>query len=316
MDPLVYPNIIKHGRQLDFHEFSNKVAPFTFGYPPVISGLREQIKRSFHLLQGDNLTPLAESMMSNLMLVFRQDHLDERPWKDGGWKTAHMYEFCNSLMFEATFLTMYGRPASASRHSGMELLRKDFVLFDSMFPLLIAQIPIWLLGRTKTIRDKLIHYFLPQRTSCWSNASQFIKMRSDLFEQHDTLRDVDKAGRRMITLLRRCLHQDGSGIVCWRGDVGEVRYLVFDSSPSSSSAHHFAILWASVGNTIPATFWAMYHLVSHPPALRVVRQEILDVLKMSDDDLRSDTDMTLSREQLEKLHHLGTPPPVIDPPCF
>lgn len=197
MDPLLYPNIIKHGRQLDFHEFAGKVAPVTFGYPPVVNckfpGLQEQITRSFQLLQGDSLTSLTESMMGNLMLVFRQDHLGERG--GGGWKSGSMYEFCNSVMFEATFLTIYGRPASASRHSGMAVLREDFVRFDTMFPLLIAQIPIWLLGRTKTIREKLINYFLPHRMSCWSNTSQFIKRRSELLQQYDTMRDVDRAGR-------------------------------------------------------------------------------------------------------------------------
>ncbi|KAM7399967.1 hypothetical protein PAMA_004587 [Pampus argenteus] len=204
MDPLLYPNIIKHGRQLDFHEFSNKVAPFTFGYPPVISttfpGLHEQIRRSFQLLQGDNLRPLTDSMMGNLMLVFRQDYLGESPGKEGTWKTGSMYEFCNSVMFEATFLTMYGRPASASRHSEMEVIRGDFVRFDTMFPLLIAQIPIWLLGQTKVIREKLINYFLPQNMSCWSNTSQFVRSRSELFEQYSALRDVDKAGRRDSTV--------------------------------------------------------------------------------------------------------------------
>ena len=207
MDPLMYPSIVKHGRQLDFHEFSNRVAPFTFGYPPVISGkfpgLREQIRRSFQLLQGDNLQPLTESMMGNLMLVFHQDHLGQRPEEEaGGWKTGSMYEFCNSVMFEATFLTMYGRPASASRHSGMGLMREDFIRFDTMFPLLIAQIPIWLLGRTKAIREKLINYFLPQSMSHWSNPSQFIRRRAELFEQYDTLRDVDKAGRRETSLVK------------------------------------------------------------------------------------------------------------------
>lgn len=196
MDPLLYPNIIKQGRQLDFHEFSNQVAPFTFGYPPIITrkfpGLREEIGRSFQLLQGDDLTALTESMMGNLMLVFRQDHLGE----DGGWKNGSVYEFCNSVMFEATFLTMYGRPASTRRHSGMGVLREDFVRFDTMFPLLIAQIPIWLLGQTKMIREKLINFFLPHKMKCWSNTSQFIKRRAELFEQYDTFRDVDKAGKK------------------------------------------------------------------------------------------------------------------------
>ncbi|XP_007542733.1 25-hydroxycholesterol 7-alpha-hydroxylase [Poecilia formosa] len=259
MDPLLYPSIIKQGRQLDFHEFTDKVAPLTFGYPPVLGttfpGLWEQIKRSFQLLQGDHLAPLTESMMGNLMLVFRQDHLNGA----GDWRRGSLYEFCCSVMFEATFLTIYGRPVTGIRHGGMDRLRDDFHKFDNMFPFLIAQIPIWLLGRTLAIRQKLISYFLPQHMSQWTNNSQFIRRRAELFEQQDKLKDVDKA------------------------------------------AHHFAILWASVGNTLPATFWAAYFLVSQVEALKVVRQEIVDVLRDSGVDFSTSSDVMLSKEQLDKL---------------
>ncbi|XP_034038885.1 cytochrome P450 7B1 [Thalassophryne amazonica] len=269
MNPLLYPSIIKHGRQLDFHEFSGKVAPFTFGYPPVLSsrfpGLQEHIIRSFQLLQAENLTPLTDSMMGNLMLVFRQDHLTEGPTaelEEGGWRTSSIYQFCNSVMFEATFLTLYGKPASGGRHSGTAELIQDFVEFDSKFSLLIAQIPIWLLGQTKAIRQRLINYFLPHRMSRWTNTSQFIRWRAEVFEQYEALTEVDKA------------------------------------------AHHFAILWASVGNTIPAAFWVVYYLVSHPEALDVVHQEIRDVLKLSSIDFSSDRDIRLGREQLDQLQYL------------
>lgn len=66
------------------------------------------------------------------------------------------------------------------------------------------------------------------------------------------------------------------------------------------------MLWASVANTIPASFWTMYHLVSHPEALQVVRQEIHDVLNLSGVEFSNDKDVTLSREQLDKLLYLGT----------
>ncbi|KAM6918911.1 cytochrome P450 7B1 isoform 2-T2 [Xenentodon cancila] len=254
MDPLLYPSIIKQGRQLDFHEFTNKVAPPTFGYPPVSQSLWEEIRRSFHHLQGDGLTSLTESMMGNLMLVFRQDHLEP-----GVWRSGDMYDFCSSVMFEATFLTIYGRAETGCRHSWMDSLRDDFNKFDHMFPLLIAQIPIWLLRQTRTIRQKLISHFLPQRLSSWCNTSQFIRRRAELFEQHGALRDVDKA------------------------------------------AHHFAILWASVGNTIPATFWVTYYLVSHPKALQAVRQEILNVLRDDGVEFSTDRDVALSSQQLQRL---------------
>lgn len=74
---------------------------------------------------------------------------------------------------------------------------------------------------------------------------------------------------------------------------------------TQTSAHHFAILWASVANTVPASFWALYHLVSHPAALQVVRQEILDVLKLSGVQFGGDRDVMLSREQLDRLLYLG-----------
>ncbi|XP_004078826.1 25-hydroxycholesterol 7-alpha-hydroxylase [Oryzias latipes] len=256
MDPLLYPSVIRQGRQLDFHEFTGKVAPLTFGYKPVHSDLWDKIMRSFQLLQGDNLQPLTESMMGNLLLVFRQDHLDH-----GLWGTRSMCDFCSSVMFEATFLTMFGRPATGQRHSGMEALREDFNKFDNMFPLLIAQVPIWLLGKTSAIRKKLIHQFLPKHLSRFSNTSQFIKMRAGLFEQ-ESLKDTD---------------------------IG---------------AHHFAMLWASVGNTLPATFWATYYLVSHPEALQAVRQEILDVLRDDGVEFSTDNDVNLSKEQLDKLIYL------------
>lgn len=60
-----------------------------------------------------------------------------------------------------------------------------------------------------------------------------------------------------------------------------------------------------MGNTIPATFWAMYYLVSHPEALEVVRQEIQSVLALSEVALAPDTDVTLTREQLDQLLYLG-----------
>lgn len=64
-------------------------------------------------------------------------------------------------------------------------------------------------------------------------------------------------------------------------------------------------MWASVGNTLPATFWATYDLVAHPEALQVVRQEILDVLRASGVEFSPDRDLLLSRDQLDQLVFLG-----------
>lgn len=65
------------------------------------------------------------------------------------------------------------------------------------------------------------------------------------------------------------------------------------------------MLWASVANTIPACFWSMYNLVSHPDALQVVRQQICDVLSRSGVEFSADKDVTLSKDLLDKLLYLG-----------
>lgn len=194
MDPLMYPNIIKHGRQLDFHSFSDTMAPVVFAYPAVRSwrtpSLHEDIQRAFKLLQGDHLCALTESMMGNLMTLLRQEHLGAAP----GWKSGDMYEFCSWVMFEATFLTLYGTPQDGGRHDGIDELREDLFQFDSCFPLLVAGVPIGLLRQAKTSRNKVLRYLLPKRISSWSNKSQFIRQRQELVEKVDVLTDMDKAG--------------------------------------------------------------------------------------------------------------------------
>lgn len=198
-DPLLYPSVIKHGRQLDFHSFSDKVAPRAFGYPPVRSrqlpGLHDDIQRSFLLLQGENLSPLTQSMMGNLMTVLRQDYLGDA----GGWRNGRLMDFCRAVMFEASFLTLYGRPASGGRHGGMVTLSQHLEHFDQYFPLLVAGVPIAMLRRAQSSRRQLIHYFLPCRMTNWTDMSYFIRRRKELFDQRAFLNDTDKGGNHTDT---------------------------------------------------------------------------------------------------------------------
>ncbi|XP_051943118.1 cytochrome P450 7B1 [Hippocampus zosterae] len=259
MDPLMYPAIIKERRRLDFQEFSRRAAPAAFGYTPVTEGtfpgLPEQIARAFRLLHGEHLSLLTQSMMGNLMMIFRQDHL--RP--GGAWRTRELYDFCMEVTLEATFLTLYGRPAEGLRHADAAQLKASFIRFDDAFPLLIAQVPVWLLVGVGGIRRKLMSYLTTPRMSGWAGVSQFIRRRAQLLERHPILGDADKA------------------------------------------AHHLAMLWASVANTAPAGFWAAYHLLRHPEALRAIRQEIRNVLESSGHKFSAGADLALDAQQLDKM---------------
>ncbi|XP_016385386.1 25-hydroxycholesterol 7-alpha-hydroxylase-like [Sinocyclocheilus rhinocerous] len=263
MNPFLYPSVIKHGKQLDFHKFSDSAASRTFGYPPVQSGLfpgmSDSIQRSYTLLQGSALDLLTFSMMGNLQQVLRCRFLSsEGSGSDGHWQEAELYEFCKCVMFQTTFNTLYGHSANLC----LDQLREDIEKFDGIFPLLMARVPIALLGKTKEIREKLIRFFYPQRMAEWRAPCQFIQTRMDLFQQYDTLQDRDKA------------------------------------------AHHFAMLWAAVGNTIPAAFWCLYHLISCPEALEAVRAEIINVVGEKNMKLIFEEDITITRQQLEQMVNL------------
>uniref|UniRef100_A0ACB8FE41 Uncharacterized protein n=1 Tax=Sphaerodactylus townsendi TaxID=933632 RepID=A0ACB8FE41_9SAUR len=70
------------------------------------------------------------------------------------------------------------------------------------------------------------------------------------------------------------------------------------------AAHHFAFMWASVGNTIPATFWAVYYLLRHPEALAVVRDEIDHLLQSTGQERGPGCHIHITREQLDNLVYL------------
>lgn len=196
MNPLLYPSVIKHGKQLDFHTFSDSAASRTFGFPAVRSGhfpgMSDSLQRSYTLLQGPALDPLTFSMMGNLQQVLRHSFFlsNEESGPDGDWKEVELYEFCKCVMFQTTFNTLYGH----SSHLRLDQLREDFEKFDAIFPLLMARVPIGLLGKTKEIREKLTRFFYPQKMAEWKAPCEFIQTRMALFQQYDTLQDKDKAG--------------------------------------------------------------------------------------------------------------------------
>ncbi|XP_027666895.2 cytochrome P450 7B1 isoform X2 [Falco cherrug] len=261
MDPFQYVYVIRNSKQLEFHEFADKMASKTFDYPALSKGkfpdLKENLHRIYQYLQGKPLDIISDHMMKNLQDIFE--------WKCSqatDWETEKMYKFCCSVMFEASFITLYGRVPAADGHKVISEIRDKFIKFDASFPYLAANIPIELLGATKKVRKELIHHFLLQNMTKWLGGSKVVQARQDIFEKYELLGDYDKA------------------------------------------AHHFAFLWASVGNTIPATFWAMYYLLRHPKALAAVRDEIDHLLHSTGQKRGPTYNIHLTREQLDNLVYL------------
>ncbi|XP_038957722.1 25-hydroxycholesterol 7-alpha-hydroxylase isoform X2 [Rattus norvegicus] len=70
-------------------------------------------------------------------------------------------------------------------------------------------------------------------------------------------------------------------------------------------AHHLGLLWASLANTIPAMFWAMYYLLQHPEAMEVLRDEIDSFLQSTGQKKGPGISVHFTREQLDSLVCLG-----------
>ncbi|KAM6125844.1 LOW QUALITY PROTEIN: cytochrome P450 7B1 [Pterocles gutturalis] len=256
MDPFQYVYVIRNSKQLEFHEFADKMAS-NFDYPALSNGkfpdLKENTTQNLQYLQGKPLDIISDHMMKNLQDIFE--------WKCSqatDWETEKMYKFCLLCMFEASFVTLYGRVPAADGHKVISEIRDKFIKLMPVFPL-AANIPIELLGATK-IRKELIHHLLKNMTK-WLGGSKVVQARQDIFEKYELLGDYDKAA-------------------------------------------HLAFLWASVGNTIPATFWAMYYLLRHPEALATVRDEIDHLLQSTGQQRGPTYNIHLTREQLDNLVYL------------
>ncbi|XP_016886365.1 25-hydroxycholesterol 7-alpha-hydroxylase isoform X2 [Cynoglossus semilaevis] len=272
MNPLLYPYVMKHGPQLDFHPISDRISSYAFGFPPLTNnpnrGLKEQVMRGHQFLKGANVEAMLGSFRDNLMLVLRQDHVGEQatPPGPGGWWSTTVEEFCSSAVFTAVILTIFGKPPDDDdgrrRRSDLQVWRKKLYDFDRMFPFLAAQCPVWLLGRTSWNRRTLQEYFLPQKMKSWSNSALFTQNRLKIFDQYDDMQDIHKA------------------------------------------AHHFAILWASTINTVPSAFWCLNGALTSSEATAKLRAELKDNCGLGDTELS--TDVRLTREDLDKLVYLDS----------
>ncbi|XP_042317883.1 cytochrome P450 7B1 [Sceloporus undulatus] len=261
LDPLQFASVIKNGKHLEFKEIADRISSQAFDHPSILkenySNLSENVHRNYQYLTGKPLDTLSDSMMKNLQSIFKTKFSQVTDWK---METVN--KFCFSIIFEASFRTLYGKDPDADGHSVTDAIGDKFLKFDAKFSYLAASIPIEFLGETKGIRKELINFFKHENMAKWLGVSEVIQDRKNMFEMYEELGDYDKA------------------------------------------AHHFAFMWASLGNTIPATFWTMYYLLRHPEALAVVHDEIDHLLQSTGQERGPGFNVRLTREQLDNLVYL------------
>lgn len=79
-------------------------------------------------------------------------------------------------------------------------------------------------------------------------------------------------------------------------------------SPSTLTKANLGILWASVGNSIPAIFWMVYLLIEHPEAWEACRKQVDQVVasrtKETESSSSSSVRAVFTLEELDRLTYL------------
>ncbi|XP_055287626.1 cytochrome P450 7B1 isoform X1 [Moschus berezovskii] len=258
LDPFHYTSVAKN-QKLSFQIFTNKFLKRVFSIKKMItdSDLIDEIHSTYQFLQGKHLDILMESTMQNLKQVFEPQLL-----KTTSWSTEYLLPFCNSVIFEMTFTTIYGNVLAYDKKTFIAELKDDFLKFDEKVTHLVSGIPIELLGNIKSVRTKLIKDLTIESLAKLQGLSEVVQRRNDILEKYYTPKDTE---------------------------IG---------------AHHLGLLWASVTNTVPTMFWAMYYLLRHPEAMAVLRDEIDHLLQSTGQKKGPGFSIYLTREQLDSLVYL------------
>ncbi|XP_036033086.1 cholesterol 7-alpha-monooxygenase [Onychomys torridus] len=261
---LSYHKVLCHGKYFDWKKFHYTTSAKAFGHrsiDPNDGNTTENINNTFtKTLQGAALHSLSEAMMQNLQTVMRCPGLAQT--KSAAWVTEGMYAFCYRVMFEAGYLTLFGRDTSKPDTQRALILNNldSFKQFDQVFPALAAGLPIHLFKTAHKARETLAEGLKHENLSVRDQVSELIRLRMFLNDTLSTFDDMEKAKT------------------------------------------HLAILWASQANTIPATFWSLFQMIRNPEALKAASEEVVGALQSAGQDPGpGGNDIYLDQMQLNDL---------------
>ncbi|CAJ0953323.1 unnamed protein product [Ranitomeya imitator] len=148
-DPFSFNAVMRHGRHFDWQKFHYATSAKAFGHSsmnPVDGRTTENIHETFNkTMQGDALDAIITAMMENLQHAMMQTISSKTSeWK----KNDGLYAFCYRVMFESSYLTLFGKELndnndkSLARQEAQRALIlnaiENFKEFDKIFPALVA----------------------------------------------------------------------------------------------------------------------------------------------------------------------------------
>ncbi|KAH0617685.1 hypothetical protein JD844_016175 [Phrynosoma platyrhinos] len=231
-DSFSYHAIMQHGRHLDWKKFHFATSAKAFGHgsiDPSDGNTTENMQQTFtRTLQGNALTFLSEAMMENLHYVMVES--SEAKMSSSDWVTDKLYEFCCRVMFESGFLTLFGTEFNSCYRNVLSSTRENqrACILNALenFKAFDQIFPALVAGLP-------IHLFKSAHSAREKLAEALL---------HENLKKRENVSE--LISLRIFLNDTLS---------------TFDDKEKAKT--HLAVLWASQANTIPATFWTLFHLL-------------------------------------------------------
>lgn len=268
MDPHSFGAVVKEARaKLDFNEFARHLVERVFGYHPLEDDHKFIQSSSNKFLMGDGLVEMTQAMMNNLqnlMLHSIGGEDGEKPWQEAG-----LFYYCYNIVFRAGYLALFGNEtvkASGNLEKAKETDRNE--------------------------SDELFHEFRKYD-------QLFPKLAYGVLGPSEKM-EAERLKRMFWNMLSVQKVKSKENISGWVMESQQVRSEQ-GMDEHMQDRYMFLLLWASQGNTGPASFWLLLYLMKHPDAMRAVRNEVEEVLReMGQEVRRGGPLINLTRDMLLK----------------
>nr|XP_060631343.1 cytochrome P450 7A1 [Anolis sagrei ordinatus] len=272
-DPFSYHAVMQHGRHLDWKKFHFATSAKAFGHgsiDPSDGNTTENMQQTFtRTLQGNALTYLSEAMMENLHYVMVESR--EAKMSSSDWVTDKLYEFCCCVMFESGFLTLFGTE------------------FNSNYGKILS-------STQKNQRASILHALENFKAFDQIFPALVAGLPIHLFKNAHSAREKLAEALLHENLKKR---ENISELISLRMFLNDTLSTFNDKEKAKT---HLAVLWASQANTIPATFWTVFHLLRNPKALEAATEEVKRTLQNVSGNIGSNRNpIPLNRKQLDDM---------------
>ncbi|XP_066537094.1 5-beta-cholestane-3-alpha,7-alpha-diol 12-alpha-hydroxylase-like [Hoplias malabaricus] len=268
MDPRSFSTVVKEARaKLDFNTFARHLVKQVFGYHSMEDDHKYIDGSSKKFLMGDGLVELTQAMMTNLqnlMLHSMGSGEDEKPWQEAG-----LFFYCYNIVFRAGYLALFGNePAktwgSLEKAKEVDRQQSDELFYEfRKYDLLFPKLAYGVLGPSEKMEAERLKRLFWNRLSV-----QKVKAKDNIsgwVRSSQQIREENGIEEQMLD-----------------------RYMLL-------------LLWASQGNTGPASFWLLLFLMKHPDAMKAVRAEIQEVLRETGQEVKREGPLiNLTRDMLLK----------------